>query len=67
MKLKRDSPSSAGPGHRPWPIDAFWRTDVKYSHTGDVTFCKNCGDTAFELLDNKKPTGKCCRCGESFN
>lgn len=32
-----------------------------------VKHCTNCKDTAFEELDaDRKPTGKCCRCGKRF-
>jgi len=44
----------------------FWRSDKKYSRSQTVRDCKKCGDTAFELLLDKIPQGKCCRCGEKF-
>jgi len=44
----------------------LWLTDKKYSKNQVVTDCKNCKDTSFELLENKKETGKCCRCGLKY-
>jgi len=47
-------------------IYPVWKTDPKYSRSQNVQACKKCGDTAFELLLDKIPQGKCCRCGEKF-
>jgi len=44
----------------------LYSTDSKYSRSQKLFFCHNDGDTAFELLENGKETGKCCRCGENF-
>jgi len=41
--------------------------DVKYSRGQVNKYCKKCKDGAFELLENKKQTGKCCRCGNKFD
>jgi len=46
--------------------EAFYIRDPKYSRGQVVRDCKKCGDTSFELLENKKKTGKCCRCGEKY-
>jgi len=37
-----------------------------YSRSQEIFFCDKCGDTSFELLDDGKKTGKCCRCGVKF-
>lgn len=47
-------------------MDPFYTTDSKYSRSQTVQVCKKCKDTSFELLENKKETGKCCRCGEKY-
>jgi len=44
----------------------LYSTDPKYSRSQELFFCNNDGDTAFELLENGKKTGKCCRCGQDF-
>lgn len=45
---------------------SFYTKDKKYTKTQQVTKCKTCKDTSFELLENKKATGKCCRCGKEY-
>jgi len=47
-------------------IFPLWRTDKKYSRSQTIHYCEKCGDTSFGLLIDKKPQGKCCRCGEKF-
>jgi len=44
----------------------YYTLNIKYSRGTNVTFCKRCGDTSFELLEAGKKTGKCCRCGEKY-
>jgi len=44
----------------------LYSTDPKYSRSQELFFCNKDGDTAFELLDKGKKTGRCCRCGEKF-
>lgn len=44
----------------------FYTTNSIYSRSQQIFFCNNCGDTSFELLDNGKQTGKCCRCGGKY-
>ena len=46
--------------------DIFYKRDIKYSRGQVNMYCKNCKDGAFELLENKKQTGRCCRCGDKF-
>lgn len=44
----------------------FHLTNKKYSRSQVLRKCKKCNDTSFELLENKKLTGRCCRCGEKY-
>jgi len=44
----------------------FYTKDLKYSRGQLNSYCKKCHDGSFELLENKKHTGKCCRCGDKF-
>jgi len=45
----------------------FYTTNLsKYARSQEIFGCNKCGDTSFELLENGKPTGRCCRCGEKF-
>lgn len=44
----------------------FYLTDEKYWKSNKITECKKCKDTSFELIENKKNTGKCCRCGLKY-
>ena len=44
----------------------FYTEDKKYSRGQRVARCDECKDTSFELLENKQPTEKCCRCGKPF-
>jgi len=44
----------------------FYKTDVKYSRGQRIVICNSCGDTSFELLENKKRTNRCSRCGATF-
>jgi len=43
-----------------------WTIKDTYSKSQELFFCNKCGDTSFELLDNDKQTGKCCRCGLKY-
>jgi len=47
-------------------MESFYTKDKKYSRGQRIVICKKCGDTAFELLEDKKSTGRCCRCGEEI-
>jgi len=51
----------------PHPSGPFYELHKKYSRGQKVTFCKKCGDTSFELLEDKKPTKRCCRCGDAYD
>jgi len=42
----------------------FHLSSDRYGRGQKILNCKKCKDTAFELLDQGKETGKCCRCGE---
>lgn len=42
----------------------FFTTSPTYSKSQELSFCNNCGDTAFHLLENNVDTKKCCRCGK---
>jgi len=44
----------------------FYTTNPLYSRSQEIFFCSNCGDTSFELLNDGKQTGKCCRCGVKY-
>jgi len=44
----------------------LYKSDPKYSRSQQLFFCNTDGDTGFELLENGKKTGKCCRCGKKF-
>lgn len=47
-------------------MTSFWKSKEVYSRGQIIKYCKKCKDTSFELLENKKPTGRCCRCGSKF-
>jgi len=44
----------------------YYTKSDNYSRSQELFFCNKCGDTSFEMLDNNKKTGKCCRCGERY-
>ena len=44
----------------------IYLSDKKYWKNQKITECKKCKDTSFELLENMKPTGRCCRCGVKY-
>ena len=44
----------------------FYLKNKNHTRGQVVTFCKKCKDTSFELLEKKRSTGKCCRCGEKY-
>ena len=45
---------------------AFHTTHKKYSRGQLIRRCEKCKDTSYELLENKKITGRCCRCGAKY-
>jgi len=44
----------------------FYLKNKKYQRSQKVRICHNCKDTSFEMLENGKLSGKCCRCGDKF-
>jgi len=44
----------------------FYTKSESYTRSQEIFFCDKCGDTSFELLENNKPTKKCCRCGAPY-